>query len=234
MDRRALIIGATGAVGSALVAELLAAPQWSSVTALVRRKSDKLTQLPNQEKLRQIEISMETLERDTLAAANSGQIAFCTMGIGQPSKVSRADFWKVDVDYVGAFAKACKAAGIAHISLLSSTEANPASRSYYMKVKGSSEEAVKAQNFTRMSFFRPSLLATDEIRYGFSDRLMQFGVPLISWAFPSRFHEIHVKDLARAMRINAEHKPKSAPAEILHYRDFIDLLHTPTKSRAVF
>jgi uncharacterized protein YbjT (DUF2867 family) len=41
MDRyRAIVVGATGAIGSALVRELLASPRCEGVTALARRPVD--------------------------------------------------------------------------------------------------------------------------------------------------------------------------------------------------
>jgi hypothetical protein len=40
---------------------------------------------------------------------------------------------------------------------------------------------------------------------------------------PSRYHQIRVEDLGRAMRANAEH-PGPPGTEILEYRDFIQLL----------
>ena len=119
-------------------------------------------------------------------------------------------------DYAGAFARGAAAAGVRHISLLSSVGANASSRNRYMRTKGRAEEAVIAAGIERTSVFRPSLLVTDEIRYGLWDRLTQAIFPLISPLLPRRYHQVYVDDLGRAMVANAE---RSGPAgvEYLYY-----------------
>jgi uncharacterized protein YbjT (DUF2867 family) len=220
---RAVVIGATGAVGGALVAELLAAPACTQVSALTRRSVDTFSSLPGRDKLRLEVIDLREIEAATRQAANGYELAFCTMGIGQPRKVSDEEFWRVDVEYAGAFARGAAAAGVRHISLLSSVGANAASGNRYLRVKGASEQAVIAAGFARTSIFRPSLLVTPELRYGLQDRVTQAFFPWISPLLPGRFHQIRVEDLGRAMRINGE-RCGPAGVEILHYPEFTALL----------
>jgi uncharacterized protein YbjT (DUF2867 family) len=89
-------------------------------------------------------------------------------------------------------------------------------------VKGEAEDAVRAAGFARTSFFRPSLLVTRDIRYGLQDRLTQALFPIVSPILPSRFHQIRIEDLARAMRSNAERG--GSGEETLYYADVIRLL----------
>lgn len=223
----AIILGGTGAVGSALVRELLGSPRCTRVIAFVRRRSDALAALPNAAtRLAMHEVSMDELEhatRDVLASSPRASAAFCTLGVGQPRKVSREEHWRVDVEYAGAFARAARAAGAAHFSLLSSVSADETSRSRYLRVKGAAEAAVRSADFPRTSFFRPSLLVTPEIRYGLQDRITQLVFPKISGLLPSRYREVTVAELGRAMRLNAE-RPASTPVEVLHHDDFRALL----------
>jgi uncharacterized protein YbjT (DUF2867 family) len=224
---RAFVLGATGAVGSALVRELLAAPRCIGVTVAVRRPVSDLAanaRPSDATKLAVLVIAMDRLESEVANAAHGSSVAFCTLGTGQPRKVSKEEFWKVDVEYAAAFARGCKIAGVAHASLLTATEADAQARSYYLKVKGSAEAAFRAVGFARTSFFRPSLLMTEEVRYGLQDRLTQVLFPMISWALPPRFHEVRVEDLARAMRLNAEAPAPAGAVEILHYPDYQRLL----------
>jgi len=224
MDRyRAIVVGATGAVGSALLRELLASPSCEEVAALTRRPVETFAGLSGSGKLRQRVIDMNDLERETAEAARGYSTAFCTMGVGQPRKMAKAEVRKVDIDYAAAFARGARSAGVRHISLLSSTAADPASSSFYLRLKGDAEAGVAAAGIARTSFFRPSLLVTQEIRYGLQDRLTQLLFPLISPILPGRFHQIRVEDLARAMRLNAE-RPGPDGVEILQYPEFIALL----------
>ena len=226
-DYHAVVLGASGAVGGALTRELLASPQCSGVTACVRRPSDELNLLPGATaKLTVRVVSMDVLENDVasaLAAVPHHSAAFCTLGVGQPRKVSLAEHWRVDVEYASSFARACRNAGVNQFSLLTSVGADPGSSTRYLRVKGAIEDAVRLLNFPRASFFRPSLLVTKELRYGLQDRLTQALFPRISWMLPSRFHEIAVDELGRAMRLNAE-RAVTARIEIMQYAECMRLL----------
>lgn len=222
---RAIVLGATGAVGSALVRELLAAPDWLEVTALVRRPTAQFDACARREKLL---VHVTPMDRVEAVAAGMGRgctIAFSTLGVGQPRKVSREELWNVDVGHTAMFAQGCRSAGVLHFSLLGAVGADPRSRSYYLKIKGKAEEAVAVQHFKRASFFRPSLLVTREIRYGLQDRITQAIFPRISRFLPPRWHEVAVEDLARAMRLNAE-RPPVAPVEVLEYPEVAALLRS--------
>jgi len=221
---RALVVGATGAVGGALVRELLGSAACAGVVALTRRKVDALE---GASKLAAHVVAFEALEQRTAELGAGCDVAFCTMGIGQPRKVPFEEFRKVDVEYAGAFARGAAAAGARHISLLSSVGADAASRNPYIRVKGDAEQVVRAAGIARTSLFRPSLLVTPGIRYGLQDRVTQRLFPLIAPILPSRYHQIRVEDLGRAMRLNAERpggKPDGIGVDVLEYPDFIQLL----------
>jgi uncharacterized protein YbjT (DUF2867 family) len=224
-DLRAIVLGATGAVGSSLVRELLTSPRWAEVTALTRRPVEMFEGVAGLEKLKFRVVDLDQLERETAEAGRGCDAVFCTMGVGQPRKMPRDEVWKVDVEYAAAFARGARAAGARHISLLSSAGADIASRTFYLRLKGAAEAGVGAAGIPRTSLFRPSLLVTPEIRYGFQDRITQFLFPLVSPLLPSRYHQIRVEDLGRAMRINAE-LPGQEGVETLDYDDFIALLRT--------
>ena len=152
------------------------------------------------------------------------------MGVGQPRKVPRDQVWRIDVDYAGAFARGAAAAGVRHISLLSSVDANAGSRNRYLRMKAAAEQAVVDAGIARTSLFRPSVLQTREIRYGLQDRLTQaLFPPLVALLpVPTRYRAIRVEDLARSMRLNAEMN-RSAGVEALEYADFQGLLARASK-----
>jgi uncharacterized protein YbjT (DUF2867 family) len=216
---RAVILGATGAVGSALTRELLASPLCRGVVAITRRAAD----FESTEKLRVHVIDLRELEASTALHASGCDVAFCTLGVGQPWGMPLDALWRVDVEYAGAFARGAAAGGVRHISLLSSLWANPRAPIQYFRVKGAAEDAVVRAGVSRTSLFRPSLLATDDIRYGLQDRLAQTFFPVMAPVLPSSLRHIHVRDLGRAMRLNAE-RPGRTGTEILHYDEFQALL----------
>lgn len=219
MSYRAVIVGASGAVGSALTQALLAEPECTEVVAVTRRTLEKL----RSPKLRMEIIDIDDLEAATARAAVGCDRAFCTIGIGQPRKVDYQEFWHVDVVLAGAFAIGSALAGVQHISLLSAVGADRKSRNPYMRVKGAAEKAVKDAGILRTSFFRPSLLVTDSVRYGMQDRITQSVFPMLSALLPDRFRRIHVRELALAMKLNAE-RTMIDPVEILQHAEFMELV----------
>ena len=217
---RAVVIGATGAVGTALVRELQLSSACSEVVALTRRS---IAGDAAGDKLRVHVVDFDRLEDLTGELAIGCTVAFCTMGVGQPRKAAFEDFWRVDVEYAGAFARGAAAAGVRHISLLSSVAANVTSKNPYLRVKGIAEQSVAQAEIPRTSLFRPSVLRTRTIRYGLQDRITQALFPPLSTLLPARYRAIRVEDLARAMRINAEREGPSG-VEVLEYPAFSTLL----------
>ncbi|HMW05095.1 MAG TPA: hypothetical protein PK079_23285 [Leptospiraceae bacterium] len=223
MKYRAAILGASGAVGSSLLTHLLDSSNCETILSLGRRSIDLEKLSPNFSKCKQEIIDFEnfTIPSDLLSGIDS---AYCTLGIGQPSKVSKEEFWKIDVEYVSRYAKLCADAGVRYFSLLSAVDANSDSNVYYLKAKGVLQERVIHSGFKGVYIYQPSLLATDQARYGFFDSLVQFTFPLIAPILPSRYHQIHVKSLGKAMCTRAEKAITSKEVgvtEFLTYNDFL-------------
>lgn len=226
MKYKTIIIGGSGAVGSNVLNSLLKSDSCESVISLGRKDLD-LSKFPNAgTKCKQAIVNFENL------AANKDifqgiDIAFCTLGVGQPSKVSKEEFWKVDVEYTSSFVKLCAESGVKYFSLLSAVDANPDSKMYYLKAKGIIQERIINAGFKGCFLFQPSLLVTDESRYGIVQKITQITFPILSPILPKRYHQIHVKDLGQAMVNRTELSllnKEIGVTEFLTYKDFVALL----------
>jgi len=222
---RAILLGATGAVGRNVLAETLRSPAFASVTTLGRRPVDGLEAAGAAGKFAQhvVDLGDPASYRDRVAGHTT---AICTLGVGEPSKSTPAEVWKVEIDYVMGFAAVCKEAGVRHFSLMTSVGANPRSRFEYVRLKGAQEERVKALGFERTSLFRPSMLLTAENRYGASQAILLALWPRLNPLLtgPLRHYRgIRVEDLGTAMARNAM---RDAPpgVEVLEWDDFRRLL----------
>lgn len=217
-SRSAVVLGATGAVGSSVVRALLADDAWRRVTVLVRRP-DALHDLKDPRLERHVVDVLDAGHYERFLAGHG--VAFCTLGIGEPSRYSREEFKRVDLDGTAAFAAACRRQGVTHFSLLTAVMSNPKSSIYYSRIKGEIEERVKAEGFARTSVFRPSMLMTPTNRYGFTQGLALAVFPVIDPLLVgplSRFRSIKVSDLGKAMVRHAE-RP-GAGVEVLEWREF--------------
>jgi uncharacterized protein YbjT (DUF2867 family) len=115
--------------------------------------------LPRQHpKLTQRTVDFARLESEALPSAED---AFCCLGTTIKKAGSQEAFRAVDHDAVLAFAKAARKAGARRFLLVSALGANPSSRVFYNRVKGETEEDLKAVGFESLIILRPSLLLGD-------------------------------------------------------------------------
>src|SRR5690349_10670783 len=116
---RVALLGATGAVGRHVLAEALRSPAFEAVTTLGRRRVELADGEATPGKLEQHVVDLEdpASYRPLLEGHTT---AVCTLGVGQPSKSTREEVWKIEVDYVMSFATACKEAAVRHFSLMTS------------------------------------------------------------------------------------------------------------------
>jgi uncharacterized protein YbjT (DUF2867 family) len=198
-----VMLGASGAVGGQVVSTLLTLPELKQLTMLGRRE----ILLPTSAKSKGV--SQHVIDIDASAAwaplVAGHESAVCTFGVGEASKVSKAELAHIDKDVVTAFATICKQVGVKHFELLNSVGADARSRSYYLRTKGELCDALIALNFERLSLFQPSMILTPRNRYGLSQALMLALWPTISHLLigPLRkFRGVRVETLGAAMAKN--------------------------------
>lgn len=169
-----VMLGATGAVGGYVTETLLKMPEIETLTLLGRRSISDLNSTIVKQQV--VDILNPKSYVDYL---HGHQVAICTLGVGQPSKISKEDFLRIDKLAVLDFAKECKIAGIAHFELLASVGIEAKSSSFYLRTKGELVEELKALNFDRLSIFQPSMILTSNNRYGFSQGVLLKIWPLL-------------------------------------------------------
>ena len=148
---KAIVIGATGATGKDLVAQLLEDEAFHAVEIFVRREVDmehpKLT-------VRIIDFN----ESEKWTGLVTGDVLFSCMGTTLKAAGSQAAQWKVDYDYQWNFAKAACANAVPAYVLVSSIGASAESKVFYSRMKGMLDNAVQTLPFKRIFIFRPPFL----------------------------------------------------------------------------
>ena len=173
-EKSVVMIGATGAVGSQTVHALLNMPEIERLTLLGRRPlADLDSKIVHQQKVDLFDAASYS------ELLNGHDSAICTLGVGQPSKMSKEDFLKIDKLAVLDFARECKKAGVKHFELLASVGIRAKSSSFYLRTKGELVEALQKMNFERLSVFQPSMILTPDNRYGFSQGVLLKVWPLL-------------------------------------------------------
>lgn len=152
----AAVFGCTGAVGSQILATLLASDTFSSVKTISRR-------LPNAEspKLQSLEESDSSKWGGMISSLSpQPSVVFNAVGTTRATAGGIQNQWKIDHDLCIENAKAAKAAGVKTYVFISSagTRSLLSSHVPYSKMKVGVEDAIKELNFDQAIIMRPGMI----------------------------------------------------------------------------
>ena len=146
----ALLVGATGMVGGAVIANA----GERTLTVLVRRELDHL---PERHSLL---VAPPERWADIVAVERPATLISC-LGTTIRAAGSQAAFRAVDHDLIISAARGARLAGTRQMIVVSSVGASAKSSNFYLKTKGETEEALRALGFERLDILRPGLLTGD-------------------------------------------------------------------------
>ena len=157
----AIIIGATGATGTAILSQLIEDPYFKRIIIFTRKKP-----LIQHEKLISHIVDFSHIEK--WKSKIKGDILFSTMGTTLKDAGNKENQYRVDFSYQFNFAKAAAENNVKKLVLVSSIGANSQSNFFYPRIKGELEEAVKNLDFQHLSIFQPPVLIrqNEKIRSG--------------------------------------------------------------------
>ena len=217
----AVVLGATGNVGSRIVALLIENPLCTKIVIVTRRPTNAFTH----RKVFEAVVNMDRLESEVAPHVQGVDIALAAFGVGKGSaKLPDDEVRKIEIAYPYAFCRAARAAGARVCGLMTAAGANPGSRMKYVKIIGEKEKAVEPLNFDFLGIYRPGVILGNSNTPG----VLNYVMPLLHWAMPSRYRSIHKNDLARAMVSQSEQAflaiahgdaPKQPIVKILEYQD---------------
>lgn len=203
---RALILGATGLVGSHLLSLLLADDAFSEVVVVARRATGQ-----RHAKLREEIFDLGDME------AHAGVFAvdqiFCALGTTIKKAGSQERFREVDHEYPLRAAKLGLAAGASHYLLVSAIGANAGSRVFYSRVKGELENDLRELGYPRVTLVRPSLLTGDRHEFRLGEKVGE----ALGFLMPPAYRPIAASTVARAM-VDAAKNPV-AGVQLLESRE---------------
>jgi uncharacterized protein YbjT (DUF2867 family) len=186
-----LIAGATGAVGARALAAALADPRIDRVVAPTRRP------LPPQDGL-----SNPVLDLDALSEDDCWQVdaVVCALGTTRKEAGSREAFRHVDHDLPLRIAELTRGAGATTYAVVSSVGASPASRNFYLQVKGETERDLEQVGFESLTIVRPSGLVggVRTRRSSLGDHLVGAS-RLVAPLVPARYRPVHVDRVSTAL-----------------------------------
>lgn len=161
---KAILIGATGLIGTALIKALSENSDYSEVLLIARKQIPDLSS-----KFRLIQTDFDKL--DEIKNEISGDVLFSVLGTTMKTAGSKEAQYKIDFTYQFNVAKIAAENGVKNLVLLSSAGANAKSSIFYSRMKGELDEAVKKLNFEHISIIRPSMLTGNRKEFRLGEKI---------------------------------------------------------------
>ncbi len=152
MNKTAIVIGATGLVGSEVVKLLLENDAYKTVEVFHRRATGV-----EHPKLEEHIVNFEELAEWKHQLV--GDELYSAMGTTIKKAGSQEAQYTIDYTYQFETAKAAAENGVKKFSLVSSAGANAEARAFYPRLKGKLDDAVQRLPFEVITILRPSILA---------------------------------------------------------------------------
>ncbi len=192
--KTAIIIGATGLVGSTLVEQILENSAYSKVVLLLRKPLN----------ISHSKLIQEIMDFDKLDATKiMGDDLFCAMGTTLAKAGSKEAQYKIDCTYPYEIGKIAKANGVKQYILVSAVGANFESSNFYLRTKGDLEKKIESLGFQNFVSLRPSMLLGDRGEFRFGEKIGTILSNILSqllFGSLRKYHGIHAADVARAMQ----------------------------------
>jgi uncharacterized protein YbjT (DUF2867 family) len=232
----AVVLGASGSVGNALIAELIRNGSFKPIVTLVRRSQPDQVAMARDAgvELRETLVpamdpaALETATTEAVRSLEGDVVGLSVLGVGAgTAKLTVDEHRAVDVQLNAAFARGLKASGrVKHLAFMSAAGADPtaaatgsgaAGMARYARVKGEAEEAVKESGPAVVSIFRPAMIIGSQHTPWLLERVL----PAFSFVTPAKYRSITVEQIAKAMIATSLNTPTKS--DVYHYPEMMAL-----------
>jgi len=231
----AVVLGASGSVGNALIKELIRNGSFKPIVTLVRRSQPDQAAMARDAgvELRELLVpamdaaSMETATTEAIRSLEGDVVGLSVLGIGAgTAKLTIDEHRAVDVQLNAAFARGLKAGRVKHLAFMSAvgadstaaaTGSGAAGMARYARVKGEAEEAVKESGPAVVSIFRPAMIIGSQ----HTPWLLEKVLPVFSFVTPAKYKSITVEQIAKSMVATSLNPP--AKSSVYHYPEMMAL-----------
>jgi uncharacterized protein YbjT (DUF2867 family) len=170
----ALITGATGLIGKSCLQQLVEHGSYTKIIVIGRSeptiRSEKI-----------YFIASDLTDLETLDLRENIDHVYCCLGTTIKKAGSRADFRKVDFDFVVATAQLGLQHNASVFGVVSAIGADKDSSFAYNRVKGEMEETVASIGYKTVHIFQPSLLVGKREEFRFGEKVAEFFMTLFGW-----------------------------------------------------
>lgn len=191
--KTAIVLGATGMVGVALVQNLLYSHEYTHVKLFVRRESGVFHP-------KVIEHLVDFDKPDEWRELVTGDVLFSTLGTTLAVAGSKANQFKVDFSYQFQMAQIAAQNGVPAYVLVSSTGAKASSANFYLSMKGQLDDAVQQLSFKQLVILRPGQLYGNRLQKRVAEKwAIKLMFLMNKMGLFLKYRPIHANRVAQAM-----------------------------------
>lgn len=193
--KKALLVGATGLIGSYLLEQMLNDDYYYEVVVLTRKPLN----------IQHIKLKAYIIDFENLEACShliKVDDVYCCLGSTFKKAKTKEQFYKVDFVYPTEIAKIAKFNGATHFSIVTAMGACKTSTFYYNRVKGEVEEAIEHLQFKSTHIIRPSLLLGEREEFRLAEeigKVVAKGLEFMMIGSLRKYRPIEAKAVAVAM-----------------------------------
>lgn len=198
MGKTAIVAGATGLIGSQLVAYLLDDPSYERVLALVRKKLER-----THPKLIQVVTHFDENLEHEIKTYLPGSDLFCCLGTTIKKAKSKEQFRKVDLEYPMLLGNQALNFKATYFGIVTAMGADAGSKIFYSQVKGQVEEGLERLRLPSLHIFQPSLLLGERADARLGERIgtvLSVGIAPLLIGSLRKYKPIHAKTVTKAMQ----------------------------------
>ncbi len=212
--KRAIIVGATGLIGSYILKELTASNFYTEVIQMGRRPAFR-----SSARFINIEDGVLKNNKNNLSHFACDDF-FCAIGTTIKKAGAQDNFFKIDYDLTLQMCSMASAAGAKRLFLVTSLGADSESNFFYLQTKGKLEQSVQSLAFTAIHIFRPSLLMGERQERRFLEQLSAPILKSMGMFFLGpfkKFRPIHAEIVAREMlKVATKDKENISEKVVVH------------------
>lgn len=213
---KAIVLGATGLVGTQLLELLSTDSNFSKALCPVRKTPARLIHKMQTNRFAESSIKNNQLTekykaeliKDLSLFDPQDTVVFCCLGTTMKKAKSKDGFRAVDFDLVLTFAKFFREWGSKQFYLVSASGANANSKFFYNQVKGQTESVLQEIGFEKVVILRPSLLLGPREEFRLGERFMTWLSPLFRIFLMGplkRYRPIQSRQVAKALQTSCLH-----------------------------
>lgn len=214
MNKKAIVLGASGLIGNQLVRLLMEDDSFSQIILFVRKELSFLS-----EKIQQIVLDFNDLEK--YQDEFDGSVLFLCLGTTRKKTPDLEQYRSIDYGITLRAAKLAKSAGVEAVHLISAIGADPKSSIFYNRLKGEIEVELKKIGFDSTYIYQPSMLIGYRNESRPAETVFQKLMPFFDLFLRGKNAKYHsVTALKLAQSLLNHHKTAKKGVHVLSYSDF--------------